>query len=91
MQFGGNQDRQACERLAGFAIHGIAGLEQQAGAGLGQPALSVDPFGRDPPQRQPEHAVLALLPVQPQPAATLQVQHRVGPDPANSEMGLELV
>jgi len=58
---------------------------------LGKPALSVDPLFRDPPQRQPEHALLALLPVQPQPASPLKVQHREGPDPANTEMGLKRV
>ena len=70
MQAGGNQKREAFDRLAGFALHHIAGLKQQAGAGFGQPALSVDPLLRDPPQRQPEHALLTLLAVQPEPAET---------------------
>lgn len=89
MQAGGNQNRETFDRLAGLALHGIAGLEQQAAARFGQPALSVDPLFCDPPQRQPEHALLALLAAQPQPAAPLQVQHGESPNLANTEMGLE--
>ena len=89
MDAGGNQDRESFDRLAGFALHHITGLEQKAGAGFGQPALAIDPLLRDPPQRQPEHAQLALLAAQPHPAAPLQVQHGEGPDLANTEMDLE--
>ena len=91
MQAGGNQDRETFDRLTGFALHHITGLEQEAGAGFGQPALSVDSLCCDPPQRQPEHGLLALLAAQPQPARTPHVQHGEGPDLANTEMGLELL
>ena len=92
MDAGGNQDRESFDRLAGFALHHITGLEQEPGAGFGQPTLAIDPLLRDPPQRQPKHALLALLALlsaQPQPAAPLQVQHGEGPDLANTEMDLE--
>ena len=89
MQAVGDQDRNAFDRLAGFAFHRIAWLKQQAGAWLSQPALPVDPLRRDAPQRQPEHALLPLLPAQPQAAASLHMQHRERSEPAHSEMGPE--
>ena len=89
MQAGGNQDRNAFDRLAGFALHHITWLKQQAGAGLSQPALAVDPLSRDAPQRQPEHTLLPLLPAQPQAAASLHMQHRERPELADAEVGSE--
>jgi hypothetical protein len=64
-------------------------VKQQARPRLGQPGVAIDALLCHPPQRQPEHAVVALLPDQLQASPPLNVHQPVASELAALEAGLK--